>query len=107
MIAITVKFVVKDEFVEEWPSLVAEFTEASRAEPGNLWFDWSRSLEESNTFVLIEAFTDDGASPHVTSEHFAKAMGEGGLGQYLVARPKIVSVQAPGDDWSELGEIQM
>ncbi|WP_432559086.1 putative quinol monooxygenase [Granulicoccus sp. GXG6511] len=105
MIAITVKFPVKDEFVEQWPELVAEFTEATRAEPGNLWFDWSRSLEEPNTFVLIEAFTDDGAGPHVNSDHFAKAMGE--LGQYLSERPKIVSVQAPGEGWSELGEIQM
>ncbi|HHV21273.1 MAG TPA: antibiotic biosynthesis monooxygenase [Propionibacterium sp.] len=105
MIAITVKFVVQDEHVEEWPNLVAEFTEATRAEEGNLWFDWSRSLDDPNTFVLIEAFTDDGAGPHVNSEHFAKAMGE--LGRYLVERPKIVSVQAPGDGWSELGEIKM
>ena len=107
MIAITVKFRVKDEHVGQWPALVAEFTAATRAEEGNLWFEWSRSLEEPGTYVLIEAFTDDGAEPHVTSAHFAKAMGEGGLGQYLVDRPKIVSVQAPGESWSELGEIQL
>lgn len=107
MIVITVKFVVKDEHVDEWPELVQEFTQATRAEEGNLWFEWSRSLDESNTFVLVEAFTDDGAGLHVNSEHFAKAMGPGGLGQYVAERPKIVSVQAPGEGWSELGEIHL
>lgn len=107
MIVITVKFDVKEEFADQWPELVREYTEATRAEQGNLWFEWSRSLDDPNTFVLIEAFTDDGAGPHVNSEHFAKAMGPGGLGQYVVARPRIVSVQAPGEGWSELGEIQL
>lgn len=105
MIVITVKFKVKDGYAEEWPQLVSEFTQATLAEPGNLWFEWSRSIEDPNTYVLVEAFTDDGAGPHVNSDHFAKAMGE--LGQYVAERPKIVSVQAPGEGWSELGELQM
>ena len=59
-----------DRFME----LVRPFTEATRAEPGNLWFDWSKSLENDDEFILVEAFTDDGAEPHVTSEHFAQAI---------------------------------
>lgn len=107
MIAITVKFCVKDEYADQWPELVAEFTEATRAEEGNLWFEWSRSLDDPRTFVLVEAFTDEGAGQHVNSEHFATAMGPGGLGQYVTERPKIISVQAPGDGWSELGELHL
>ena len=44
MIFIVVKFEAKDEYVERWPELVAEFTEATRREPGNKWFEWSLSL---------------------------------------------------------------
>lgn len=39
MIFIVVKFPVKSEYVDQWPELVAEFTRATRAEPGNLWFE--------------------------------------------------------------------
>ena len=44
MILIVVKFPIKPEFADEWPELSREFTEATRAEPGNMWFDWSRSV---------------------------------------------------------------
>ena len=61
MIFIVVKFKPKPEYVESFPELVAEFTAATRNEPGNLWFEWSRSVDDPNEFVLVEAFTDDGA----------------------------------------------
>ncbi len=81
------------------------FTEATRAEPGNLWFDWSKSLENDDEFILVEAFTDDGAEPHVTSEHFAQAMKD--FPQALASTPKIVSRQVEGDGWGEMGEMQV
>jgi quinol monooxygenase YgiN len=30
-------------------------------EPGNLWFEWSRSVDVPDQFVLIEAFRDAAA----------------------------------------------
>jgi quinol monooxygenase YgiN len=102
---IVVKFEIKPEHTEAWPDLVREFTENTRAEPGNLWFDWSRSLEEDNTYVLVEAFTDDGAGPHVSSDHFKKAVTE--LPQYLAHTPRIVSRQVDGDGWDAMGEMQV
>ena len=56
MIFIVVKFPVKPEYTEKWLDLTRDFTEATRAEPGNKWFEWSRSVEEPNEFVLVEAF---------------------------------------------------
>ena len=53
-----------------------DFTQATRQEPGNLWFDWSRSVEDPNEFVLVEAFKDDAAGDHVNSAHFKKAMAD-------------------------------
>ena len=70
MIFIVVKFEVKDEYAERWPEIVADFTAATRQEPGNKWFDWSRSLDNPNEYVLVEAFEDDAAEAHVKSEHF-------------------------------------
>ena len=47
MIFIVVKFKPKPEYVESFPDKVAEFTAATRNEPGNMFFDWSRSVEGS------------------------------------------------------------
>ena len=106
MIFIVVKFQVKPEWVDSWVELVTPFTESTRAEPGNLWFDWSRSLDYPHQFVLVEAFRDGAAgTAHVTSAHFATAMAT--LPQALVATPKIVSQTVPQADWDELGEMQV
>ena len=104
MIFITAKFRVKAEHADHWPELTSEFTEATRAEPGNLWFDWSRSLDDPTEYVLVEAFRDgDAGAAHVQSDHFAAATST--LPRYLVETPRIVSQTVDQDDWSELGEM--
>jgi quinol monooxygenase YgiN len=103
MYFIVVKFQTKPEWTDRWLDLVADFTAAARAEPGNLWFEWSRSVDDPAEFVLVEAFTDDGAGPHVQSAHFQKAIGE--MRQALTRTPRIVSRQVDGTGWDEMGEI--
>src|ERR1700737_1252551 len=106
MIFIVVKFTVRPEYSEEWIDLVGDFTLATRREPGNLWFEWSRSVENPNQFVLLEAFRDgDAGGEHVHSEHFKAATEQ--LPPLLVKTPEIVNVQVPGDDWSALAEISV
>ena len=105
MYLIVVKFETKPDWTERWPDLVAGFTAATRQEPGNLWFEWSRSLEEPHVFVLVEAFTDDGAGPHVSSPHFARAMEE--MRPALASTPRIVSRQVEGSGWDTMGELQV
>ncbi|WP_029137023.1 putative quinol monooxygenase [Nakamurella lactea] len=105
MYLIVVKFPTRPEYTDRWLDLVHDFTEATRAEPGNLWFEWSRSVTDPHEFVLVEAFTDDGAGPHVNSDHFKKAMQE--LLPALAATPKIVSRQVDGDGWDEMGELKV
>jgi quinol monooxygenase YgiN len=102
---IVVKFQTKPEWTDRWMDLVADFTAATRAEPGNLWFEWSRSVEDPHEFVLVEAFTDDGAGPHVNSDHFKKAIK--GMPQSLISTPKIVSRQVDGDSWDKMGEVSI
>ena len=105
MYFIVVKFPVKPEFVDSWMERVTPFTAATRNEPGNLWFEWSRSVEDPNEFVLVEAFTDDGAGPHVNSDHFKAFVAE--TPSALTATPKIVSRQVDGDGWDAMGELKV
>lgn len=106
MILIVVKFQVRPELAEQWPEITREFTEATRAERGNKWFEWSRSLDDPHQFVLVEAFDDDAAEAHVTSEHFQRAIN-GPMKDALESTPKIISRQVEGDDWEEMGEMQI
>ena len=101
-----VKWPIKPEHAEDWLSTVREFTEATRAEPGNLFFEWSRSVDDPNTYVLVEAFRDgDAGGAHVQSEHFTKAIGW--MPDYVTATPRIVSTEIAGaSGWSEMGEVK-
>ena len=104
MIFITAKFAVLPEHADDWPEISRPFTEATRAEPGCLWFDWSRSVDDPHEYVLVEAFVDDAAgAAHVGSQHFKDA--QAALPPYLAATPRIVNATVPASDWSELGEL--
>jgi quinol monooxygenase YgiN len=106
MIFITAKFRVRPEEADDWPSISKAFTEATRAEPGCLWFDWSRSLDDPTEYVLVEAFRDDEAGgAHVRSDHFRAAQRD--LPPHLAETPRIVNANVPQDDWSELGELRV
>lgn len=106
MIFIVVKFETKPEWTERWPDLVSSFTAATRAEEGNLWFEWSRGLDNPAEYVLVEAFRDDAAGgAHVNSDHFARAMRE--LPQALTATPKIISQTIDATGWSTMGEMSV
>lgn len=106
MISITAKFLVKPEFADTFPDLTREFTDGVRAEEGNLWFEWSRSVENQNEYVLIEAFRDSAAGEkHVKSAHFEKATSE--IPRFLQETPRIVSNEVPGEGWERMGEMQV
>lgn len=104
VIFIVVKFETKPDWTERWSELVAPFTAATRAEAGNLWFDWSRSLDNPAEYFLVEAFRDgEAGGVHVNSEHFKHAMQE--LPQALASTPKILSQTLDATGWSEMGEM--
>jgi quinol monooxygenase YgiN len=104
MIFIVVKQPVRPEYADDWIDLVADFTSASRAEAGNLFFEWYRSVEDPNTYLLVEGFRDAAAGEaHVQSEHFKAATVQ--LRKWLAAVPEIVHVEAPGDGWARMSEV--
>src|SRR3954447_10352837 len=106
MIFITAKFRVRPEDADRGPEIAGEFTRATRREPGCLWFDWSRSVDDPNEYVLVEAFRDgDAGAAHVQSGHFRQARLD--LPPYLVETPRIISQVVDQENWSELGELRV
>ena len=104
MIFIVVKFTIRPERSEEWLDLVADFTQATRNEPGNLFFEWSKSVETPHQFVLVEGFRDgDAGVAHVNSDHFKTAMAW--MPTVVATTPDIINVTTEGDGWSTMAEI--
>jgi quinol monooxygenase YgiN len=104
VIFIVVKWTIRPERSDEWLSLVDDFTRATRAEPGNIFFEWSRSVDDPDQFVLVEAFQDDAGGVHVNSEHFRTAIGW--MPDVVATTPDIISVQGvDGAGWGKMGEV--
>ena len=106
MILIVVKMPVRPERAEEWAALSEEYTRAVRAEEGNLFFEWSKSLEEPDTYVLVEGFRDAAAgASHVGTQAFEDFVER--APDLVAAQPQIIYVDAPDvPGWGPMGEIQ-
>jgi quinol monooxygenase YgiN len=106
MIFIVVKWRPKAEYVDSFINDVAEFTAATRNEPGNLFFDWSRNVEDPSEYILVEGFRDgDAGKQHVTSEHFKTFVAQAPA--LLAATPLIISQEIDAPGWGEMGEISV
>lgn len=104
MIFIAVKFTVRPEHADAWLEKTAAFTAATRAEEGNLFFDWSRSVEDPNQFVLLEGFRDgDAGAAHVGSDHFKAGLDA--MAPLIAATPEIINADIPNEGWGEMGEL--
>ncbi|KQB85983.1 putative monooxygenase YcnE [Corynebacterium lowii] len=104
MILINVVYRPKPEYVENFREKVADFTEATRAEEGNIFFDWYRSTDDPGVYVLLEAFQDDAAEAHVNSQHFKEACEL--FPELLLETPKIINTTIPGKtEWDRMAEF--
>ncbi|WNI28306.1 putative quinol monooxygenase [Streptomyces sp. ITFR-6] len=105
MIFIAVRFTVRSAERDNWLPAVEDFTTATRQEPGNVFFDWSSSVENPDQFVLLEAFASaEAGAAHVRSAHFAAAMDT--MAGLVAETPEIINVEVPGEGWSRMAEIQ-
>jgi quinol monooxygenase YgiN len=105
MIFIVVRHPVRPEYAEVFPRLVEDFTAASRAEPGTISFERSRSTDNPSVYFLVEAFRDASAGQaHVASDHFKAAIGR--MPELLAGPPEIVHADLPVDGWSRMAELK-
>lgn len=104
MILTVVQLLVRPEVADSFPFLMSGFTENTRAHPGNLWCTWSRNVEITDEYTLIEAFEDaPSAIDHATSDYFAETMRE--LPSYLQTAPRAINTDLPGQGWVKLMEL--
>jgi quinol monooxygenase YgiN len=104
MIFTVVRHPIRPEYADHFPSLVAEFTAATRAEPGIISFEWSRSVDDPCVYFLVEAFRDAAAGQaHVSTDHFKETISR--MPQFLAGPPKIVHADLPADGWSAMAEL--
>ena len=100
MICIVVKFKVKPDWSERWLGLVEDFTQATRKEPGNLWFDWSRSVDDA-TWVTGAPSTstpaDNGSETPFTQAHVVAPA----VGSNPSATQVITPVTEPSDPFGD------
>ena len=106
MILINVRFRPLAENTENFRELVNDFTEASRAEEGNLFFEWHRSTDDPREYILVEGFKDDAAEAHVNSDHFKAAQEL--FPQILEETPQIINTLIEGKtEWDEMAEFKV
>lgn len=104
MILINVRFRPLPEHIDTFRDQVAEFTEKTRAEEGNIFFDWSVNTDDPSEFILIEAFEDDAAEAHVKSEHFKQACEL--FPKILKETPQIINTLIEGKtEWDRMAEF--
>lgn len=106
MILITVKFPIREDRLEDWQDLSAYYAEAVNSEPGCVFFEFSRSVTEPNTFVCIEGFRDaEAGAEHMRQSHVSRFMAE--MPDIVSAQPQIIYVDAPQvEGFAPMGEIQ-
>ncbi|MGW6401968.1 putative quinol monooxygenase [Streptomyces sp. NPDC055134] len=104
MIFIAVKFTARPEYADSWLERTAAFTAATRAEEGNLFFDWSRSVEDPHQYVLLEGFRDgDAGAAHVGSDHFKAGLDA--IAPLIATTPEIINADIPNEGWGPMGEL--
>jgi quinol monooxygenase YgiN len=106
VILIVVKFPVRPERADEWVALAADYARSVNAEEGSLFFEWSRSLEDPETFVCVEGFRDsDAGAAHVGTDAFRRFVEQ--APELVAGQPQIIYVDAPDvSGWGPMGEIQ-
>ena len=103
MIFIVVRWPVKPEHADDWMSIAADFTSGTRSEEGCLFFDYSRSLDDPDEYVLVEAFRDDDAAVvHVNSQAFKDFVEV--MPDIVSGHPQIINTRID-EGFGPMGEI--
>jgi quinol monooxygenase YgiN len=106
VILIVVKFPVRPERGDAWLGLATDYARAVQSEEGNLFFEWSRSLDDPDTYVCVEGFRDgDAGAAHTRTQAFEHFVDK--APDLVAAQPQIIYVDSPDlAGWGPMGEIQ-
>ena len=106
MVVIIVKFPIREDKQAEWEELSSYYARAVQAEPGNVFFEFSRSVDEPQTYVCIEGFRDgDAGAEHVAQEHAKRFFDE--MPDIVSAQPEIIYIDSDDvNGFGPMGEIK-
>jgi quinol monooxygenase YgiN len=106
VILIVIKFPVHPGRIDEFRARADEYAAAVNAEEGSLFFEWSRSVLEPDTFVCIEGFRDsDAGASHVATPHARAAFDW--MSELVAEQPQIIYVDAPEvSGFGPMGEVR-
>src|SRR2546425_11802228 len=104
MILIVLKIQIRPDRRDHWLTGMRRYTEAVRAEEGNVSFDCFESIDAPNHFSIVEGFASrEAGEVHVQTDHFKDFMTW--FPDVIAAPPKIINVEVPGEGWSEMSEL--
>jgi len=70
-------------------AVIEEMTPPSRAEPGNLFYQAQRAVDDPQLFYLYEQYADEAAyQAHMDSEHFTRLVKDEAIPELLEARER-------------------
>lgn len=107
MIFIVVKTKLKPGYADAFLEAGRPFQDATRQEPGNLWYDKYRSVDDPDTIVTVEAFVDEAAGEaHVNSAHFQESMDGPSTRHMVDGVPDILHIKLPEKTgWDKMAEF--
>ena len=86
---VSAKWRAKPGKEERLKALIEEMTEPSRAEPGNVYYQAQRSIEDPQLFYLYEQYVDEaGYEAHQETEHFTRLVKGEAIPELLDARER-------------------
>ena len=86
---VSAKWRAKEGKAERLLELIREMTPPSRAEPGNLFYQAQRAIEDPRRFYLDEQYVDEaGYQAHMDSEHFTRLVKEEAIPRLLESRER-------------------
>jgi quinol monooxygenase YgiN len=74
---------------ERLAALIEELTPPSRAEPGSLFYQAQRAVDDPRLFYLYEQYADEAAyQAHMDSEHFTRLVKNEAIPELLESRER-------------------
>jgi quinol monooxygenase YgiN len=86
---VSAKWRAKEGKEERLLEVIREMTAPSRAEPGNVFYQAQRSVEDPRLFYLYEQYVDvSGYEAHMASEHFTRLVKQEAIPELLEGRER-------------------
>ena len=86
---VSAKWRAKEGKEDRLLAVIQEMTAPSRAEPGNVFYQAQRSVEDPRLFSLYEQYVDEaGYQAHQDSEHFTRLVKEEAIPDLLEDRSR-------------------